>query len=231
MESLWPNRKLRLAITPQCNISCFYCHNEGQPRTHGFMDFGTLAEIGQCAQSSGDFPEAVTISGGEPLLHPRLAEMVEFTAGNLTSNVSVVTNGLLLDLRTLTKLIESGLSTLRLGIDSLEAARSRPSPGRLEGPTHWAPLVSQAKMLGLRVEINLVLSRFNRTHYGDVIRLALDEGVSIKCFELVDARSLVMKGVPGSISSQPQVPFEAEHLMSLSNRSSDERRPQRNSSP
>ena len=81
--SLWANDRLRLILTGKCNINCFYCHNEGQPKSNNFFPADLFARVIELLASKQSHLDSVTFSGGEPLLHPLLekfiAEVVPFT--------------------------------------------------------------------------------------------------------------------------------------------------------
>ena len=35
--SIWANNRARIIVTGECNINCFYCHNEGQPKNRKYI--------------------------------------------------------------------------------------------------------------------------------------------------------------------------------------------------
>jgi len=64
----------------------------------------------------------ITLLGGEPLLHPRLPDLVGYA--NHEAQVSVTTNGFLLSDDLVERLNEAGLSNMQVSIDGLKPDRS-----------------------------------------------------------------------------------------------------------
>ena len=75
----------------------------------------------------------VSFSGGEPLLHPRLADMIAMTVAR-DMGPAVITNGWLLD-QLLDKLAAAGLKTVYISIDATTIAEHENNRG-LEGVCH-----------------------------------------------------------------------------------------------
>src|SRR3990170_5418518 len=80
----------QLIITRRCNLSCGYCSeydNSSAPVP--------LADLRRRIDGLHRLGAAnITLLGGEPLMHPDVAEIVVYAGRN--SNVSLVTNGFLL---------------------------------------------------------------------------------------------------------------------------------------
>lgn len=100
-----PNRR--------CNLSCTYCNE--------FDDFSKpvpLEEMKRRLDILADMGTSViTISGGEPLMHPELPEII----GHIRRRgmiAGMITNGFLLDQKQIEKLNEAGLEHLQISIDN-----------------------------------------------------------------------------------------------------------------
>jgi molybdenum cofactor biosynthesis enzyme MoaA len=199
--------KLRLIVTGKCNLACFYCHNEGQAKEDTFVRLDALRRIAETITATHRRVSEVTISGGEPFLHPQLNDIIEL-AGGLCDRVTVVSNGVLASPERIQALAERGLRKLRLGVDSLDETKPRPSPGRLSRPFAVSSLLAAARSAGLGMDLNVVLTRFNRGQIEALVRFAVDHGTSIKFFEHVVVRSFGAEGAGGSMVAMPRVPFE-----------------------
>ncbi|GID31727.1 radical SAM protein [Paractinoplanes brasiliensis] len=200
-------QKLRLITTGACNLACFYCHNEGQAKEDTFARPGDLRRVSTAVRDRGLLVSEVTISGGEPLLHPELDDIVSLAA-DVCARVTMVSNGLLADGRRLDRLAAAGLRKLRLGVDSLDTTKPRPSRGRLPTPFVVGEVIETARAAGLEVDLNTVLTRYNRQEVGTLIALAQTMNVSIKFFEHVAVQTFGADGTGGVMAAKPQVPYE-----------------------
>jgi molybdenum cofactor biosynthesis enzyme MoaA len=205
-DSLWANNRLRLIVAGDCNINCFYCHNEGQSKTFGRLShelFMRVRELLACNQTKLD---SVTFSGGEPLLHPGLDGFIEGVA-SFAARRTLVTNGLLLTPERLVALRNAGITKIRLGVDSLRHPRWRPSLGKF-------PRVSIQDIIRtlaegrVNYELNVVLTTFNASEIPVLLQFCGENRISAKFFEHVKVHSFGTKSVKGLIEPQPLVPFE-----------------------
>ncbi|MGH9477284.1 MAG: radical SAM/SPASM domain-containing protein [Terriglobales bacterium] len=104
-------RNLTVAITAQCNLRCVGCRYGRDYMTGAQLPTMMVKQLLRDAAAAGI--STVRLYGGEPLLHPGLAEMVAETAANgMTPYVS--TNGRLLP-RYLDRLVAAGLRTISFG--------------------------------------------------------------------------------------------------------------------
>lgn len=87
-----------------CNLACTHCFNNSGPnvRTFGFLSLERVAEELETAQRCG--VKEVFFTGGEPFLHPQMAEMLERALE--CAPTSVLTNGTLINDRIADRLVE-----------------------------------------------------------------------------------------------------------------------------
>jgi len=109
----------QLIVTRRCNLSCGYCSeydnfSEPVPVDDLKRRIDALHRLGSAN---------ITLLGGEPLMHPDIAEIVVY-AGH-KSNVSLVTNGFLLRNSTIESLNKAGLNNLTVSVDTLHADPKR----------------------------------------------------------------------------------------------------------
>jgi cyclic pyranopterin phosphate synthase len=200
------NDKIRLIVTAKCNLDCFYCHNEGQAKDEAFLELDMICAVASALGEAGIRADEATISGGEPLLHDGLADIIA-VATSFSDSVTMVSNGLLADGKRLTDLASAGLNKLRLGVDSLRTTKPRPSKGYLEQPFYIVDILRTAKHLGLAIDMNVVVTKFNRRELGDLALFAIRNDLSIKFFEHVDVDEYGRYGSGGVMSSRPQIEF------------------------
>ncbi|MFQ5472425.1 MAG: radical SAM protein [Dehalococcoidia bacterium] len=109
----------QLIVTRRCNLSCGYCSEYDNfsnpvPLEDLKLRIDALHRLGSAN---------ITLLGGEPLMHPDVAEIVAYSARE--SNVSLVTNGFLLRNGAIEELNQAGLNNLTVSIDTLHADNTR----------------------------------------------------------------------------------------------------------
>ncbi len=100
--------------TRRCNLACTYCneydnHSDAVPTREMLRRIDRLAALGT---------SIVTMSGGEPLLHPELEEVIRRVRSHGMIS-SMITNGYLLTAERIRQLNEAGLEYLQISIDNV----------------------------------------------------------------------------------------------------------------
>jgi len=98
----------------RCNLSCKYCNeyddfSKPVPTETMFRRVDKLAELGT---------SVITISGGEPLLHPELDEIIR-RIRRRDMIAGLITNGYLLTVERIERLNQTGLEWLQISIDNV----------------------------------------------------------------------------------------------------------------
>jgi len=171
-------------VTRACNLACGHCYAESESgpapdeltRTEALRLVDHLAEYGT---------PVILFSGGEPLLHPHIFELIaRAVRGGVRAVLS--TNGLMIDRETAARLAGLGLSYVGISLDGLEATHDelRGRPG-LFGLTLKA--IDAAREAGLKVGLRLTLNRRNQAELGSLFDLLEREDLPRVCFyHLVD---------------------------------------------
>jgi len=152
-------RYLLVHLTSRCNLSCAHCYC-GAAGSQDLSVFGFRRMLEEFEAGGG---LRLTLSGGEPLLHPFFWQLNDMLPG-YDLRVILCTNGTLLDRRAAMRL---NVHEVRVSLDGLEtghdAVRGPGSFGRaLEG-------LRMAREVGLPVS---VASTVNALNLGDFRRLA-----------------------------------------------------------
>lgn len=110
---------LRISVTDLCNLRCNYCMPEGVPKC-SHDDILTYEEIARIVSiMAGEGIKNIRLTGGEPLVRPALSKLVRMLR-NIQGirHIALTTNGVLLK-EQLPELIDAGLSSVNISLDSL----------------------------------------------------------------------------------------------------------------
>jgi MoaA/NifB/PqqE/SkfB family radical SAM enzyme len=108
--------KLYVEPTNRCNLDCRTCMRHGWEEDMGFMEFGLFEEIMTGLRSFPERPDIFLGGFGEPLGHPRIADMVAL-AKTCGAEVELISNGILLNEEMAERLSAAGLDRLWVSID------------------------------------------------------------------------------------------------------------------
>jgi len=114
-------RSVRLSITDRCDFACTYCRpskNDGYAETQ--LDLAAWETLVDGLTRSG--VRRFRLTGGEPLLHPKIVDIVRQIAAREVEDLAITTNASRLE-RLALPLKEAGLHRLNISIDSLDPVR------------------------------------------------------------------------------------------------------------
>ena len=114
---------MRISVTQECNLDCFYCHHEGEngglnPNENCHMTPREIEKITQIASQIGI--EKLKITGGEPLLRKDIVDIVKNSSKHM-KEVSMTTNGVLLN-KYAEALKSAGLKRVNVSFDAIDPA-------------------------------------------------------------------------------------------------------------
>lgn len=165
-----------LELTNRCNLSCRHCYLSAGPNGQAQLDAGALLRAFELFVGQGGV--SVTLSGGEPLLHPEWHAIAR-RAVSLGLRTTLATNG--------TMLLESGAleSVLDLGISvalSVDAATST-THDSLRGRGSWADTMRSISALveagaGERIIVCFTPTDVNVNELWPLANLLASRGVS-----------------------------------------------------
>jgi tungsten cofactor oxidoreducase radical SAM maturase len=121
---LIPRPDARLAyveVTARCNLDCDICVRRVWTDAPGEMSRETFTALVEQLRAFPELRSIIFGGYGEPLIHPRFLEMLRLAAG-LRVEITVTTNGTLLDEAMGRALIEAGVSKIVVSLDSAHAA-------------------------------------------------------------------------------------------------------------
>ena len=177
-------KDLRISVTDRCNFRCTYCMpEEGLDwlPPEELLTFDEIIRIATvCARRFGF--EAFRLTGGEPLLRPRLTELVAAMAP-LGVDIALTTNGVGLA-RHAAGLAAAGLSRVNISCDSLRPERFAEMTRRDDLHRVLAGIDAALAAGLLPLKINVVVMRgVNDDEVVDFARFGRERGIDIRFIE------------------------------------------------
>jgi radical SAM protein with 4Fe4S-binding SPASM domain len=162
---------LVVELTPRCNNDCTYCYNVWKqgPYPEGELSGPRFIHLLDKLIEETE-PAGITLSGGEPLLHPDVLDIAAFLSSRHV-RTGIATNGTLLDEATARKLHDAGVGYFEISLVSTEEGPH----GRLTRDDRLAEVrkaILNVKKLGARLTVSFVATRQNIADVEDVIQLA-----------------------------------------------------------
>ena len=178
-------RNLRISLTSACNYACTYCVPDGKRLVAAQNELSADAMargVEYLIEAAGI--ERLRITGGEPLISPRLERFMEQVGRMGLSDISLTTNGQLLS-RKLPILLEAGISRINVSLDTLDpsAFRAIARGGDLGTVLDG---MEQARAAGIRIKVNMVpLRGQNLDQVTPLLDYCLERGYELRFIELM----------------------------------------------
>jgi len=178
---------LRVSLTQECNLDCFYCHNEGEDESKKdtSLDFEEIKRLIKTA-SELDMKK-VKYSGGEPLVHPEIDKIVSYSA-ELMEDVSLTTNGVLLYEKA-EGLKAAGLDRVNVSLDVIDTKTYEEITSD-DCVDKVKKGIKKANQVGLYpVKINMLLMKgLNEESVEEMIEFASKTGSILQVIEMTSSR-------------------------------------------
>lgn len=187
-------RNLRISLTAACNYACTYCVPDGKRLVAAQDELSAEAMVRGVAyliEAAGI--ERLRITGGEPLVSPKLEHFLRGVSRLGLQDIGLTSNGQLLS-RKLPLLLECGLTRINVSLDTLDPvafkriARGGDLPTVLQG-------LAEARAAGLKIKINMVPLR-GQNHEQVLLMLdyCLENGFELRFIELMRMGHLAREG-------------------------------------
>jgi MoaA/NifB/PqqE/SkfB family radical SAM enzyme len=161
-------------VTRACPLDCVYCYNVWKGPYADEASETSPRSTDIAAAIAGARPAAVTLTGGEPLLHPQLPRLVSLLAGHGIL-VEVATSGLLLDRSRADELVQAGAGGFEISLPSTDRDCYRRMTGA-DGFTAAREAMLSAVASGARLTASHVMTASNPGAAERVIELAFALG-------------------------------------------------------
>ena len=175
---------VRIGVTDRCNLRCFYCMpKEGIPYEPK-ADLLSYEEIIRLLDVLGNLGfRKVRFTGGEPFLRKNFITLLEKTHQLAHfKNIHITTNGTLMT-QHITKLMELGINSLNLSLDTLDADRFK----KITRRDDFKKVIQTFHTLideGFKLKVNAVVMKgINTQDILPLVALAKQHPVSIRFIE------------------------------------------------
>ena len=187
-------RNLRISLTAACNYACTYCVPDGKRLVAAQDELSaeaTVRGVAYLIEAAGI--ERLRITGGEPLVSPKLEHFLRGVSRLGLQDIGLTSNGQLLS-RKLPLLLECGLKRINVSLDTLDPvafkriARGGDLPTVLQG-------LAEARAAGLKIKINMVpLRGQNHEQVLPMLDYCLENGFELRFIELMRMGHLAREG-------------------------------------
>lgn len=174
---------MRISVIDSCNLNCYYCNPQDNNKNCQAINTLSVKKVLCIVRAATRL--GIThfrLTGGEPLLHPQIDEMVsQIKKIPGVSSVSLTTNAVLLAQHA-KQLKEAGIDSINVSLDTIDASEyehitKKPLLDKVE---HG---IDAAIECGIRVKINVVLTP--QTDVVALTRYASKKGTDIRFIEMM----------------------------------------------
>ncbi len=178
---------LRISLTDRCNLRCVYCMPQEGLRWQPRADQLSAEEIVRVVEAAARVGVTrVRLTGGEPLVHPRVVEIVRRIASiNGIEEVSLTTNAMLLE-QLAQPLADAGLNRVNVSLDSLDADKFRRITRGGDLTRVWSGIAAAERARLAPLKLNTVVVRgLNAQELPAFARLTIENDWHARFIELM----------------------------------------------
>ncbi|MBI2759043.1 MAG: GTP 3',8-cyclase MoaA [Chloroflexi bacterium] len=178
---------LRVSVTDRCNLRCVYCMpKEGlqwQPRADQ-LSVEEIVRVVETAAQGG--VKRVRLTGGEPLVHPHIVEIVRRIASiSMIEDVSLTTNAMLLE-RLAQPLADAGLTRVNISLDTLDRKKFKRITRGGEINRVWQGIAAAERAQLAPLKLNTVIVRgLNSDELPTLARLTIENPWHVRFIEVM----------------------------------------------
>lgn len=186
-------KKLRISLTHECNYACVYCVDNsiksGDSKNitpsilKPLLTSSDIISIVKRLHTNLNL-NAIRLTGGEPLLHPRINTIISDIKEMGIANIGMTTNGHLLSAKA-QSLYDSGLESVNISLDALNP-ETFVSMSLHNGLSTVLKAIDAALSASLKVKINtVVVSGKNDQEIVPLLEYAINKNIIIRFLELM----------------------------------------------
>ena len=151
---------LRISLTDRCNLRCVYCMPKEGVQWQSRADQLSADEIIRVVETAAQGGvRRIRLTGGEPLVHPNILEIVRRIASiQKIEEVSLTTNAMLLE-RLAQPLAEAGLRRVNISLDTLDRTKFKRITRGGEIDRVWKGIAAAERAHLTPIKLNTVIVR------------------------------------------------------------------------
>ncbi|MHA7966622.1 GTP 3',8-cyclase MoaA [Paenibacillus sp. CAU 1782] len=188
-----PMHDLRISVTDRCNFRCTYCMpKELFGEDYAFLPPSELLSFDEIKRLTALFVslgvEKIRLTGGEPLMRPKLPQLVaDIKAVPGVKDIGLTTNGVLLGQQA-QPLYDAGLRRLNVSLDALNPELFMSINNRGVKPEHILKTIRHAVDVGFKVKVNMVVQKgVNDSEILPMAAYFKEQGITLRFIEFMDA--------------------------------------------
>jgi cyclic pyranopterin phosphate synthase len=178
---------LRISLTDRCNLRCVYCMPQEGLQWQARASQLSAEEIARVVESAArGGVTRVRLTGGEPLVHPHIVEIVRRIASiPEIEEVSLTTNAMLLE-RLAQPLAEAGLKRVNISLDSLDADKFKRITRGGDIDRVWRGIAAAKRSHLAPLKLNTVIVRgLNADELPALARLTMENDWHVRFIEVM----------------------------------------------
>jgi len=185
-DNIYQLNQIYFYLTEGCNLRCRHCwispRHQTEGRIYPSLDFDLFRSIIRQGRPMG--LSGVKLTGGEPLLHPRVSDILDFIRSE-DIGLTMETNGLLLTKEIASRIAGCNNPSISVSLDGADAVTHEWIRG-VEGC--FDPAIDSIRNMvdaGIRPQVIMTIMQRNRDQIEDMVRLAESLGVGSVKFNIV----------------------------------------------
>lgn len=177
-----PLVSLRISVTGNCNLNCFYCHEEGCSGSGREMNPEEIEKLVKVATEFG--MRKIKLTGGEPLIRDDIIEIVSSISQLGVTDISITTNGIELSEKA-RRLREAGLDRVNISLDTLNPEKYEQITGEplLERVLEGVDSAIKQDLSPIKLN-SIVLKGINTQEVDSLIEYSMSKGLVLQLIEL-----------------------------------------------
>lgn len=179
-------KKIRISVTDKCNFRCVFCmpNNPEWLPNDDILSFDEICRVVSVMVKLG--VEKVRITGGEPLIRPKIEDLIRKLSGlKGIKDISMTTNAFFLAEKA--KLLkEAGLKGITVSLHSIKPSKFF-NITQKDALKHVLEGISAALNAGIKtIKVNAVIIRgYNDDEIEDLAKFAYETGITVRFIEFM----------------------------------------------